>query len=93
MAVTGEAAFVIDLETGEIGLHATPTVAKDVILVGSSFKEGTQVATHNNTKGIARAFDVRTGKGLGPPIDEDIKTLLVIFLIVAIVILVLKAVD
>ena len=54
----------IDLETGEIGLHATPTVAKDVILVGSSFKEGTQVATHNNTKGIARAFDVRTGKML-----------------------------
>jgi len=52
----------IDLETGEIGIHATPTVAKDVILVGSSFKEGTQVATHNNTKGLARAFDVRTGK-------------------------------
>ena len=52
----------IDLETGEIGLHSTPTVAKDVVLVGSSFKEGMQVATHNNTKGIARAFDVRTGK-------------------------------
>jgi quinoprotein glucose dehydrogenase len=52
----------IDLETGEIGLHATPTVAKDVILVGSSFKEGTQVITHNNTKGLVRAFDVRTGK-------------------------------
>src|SRR6202521_806476 len=30
----------IDLETGEIGLHSTPTVAKDVIIVGSSFKEG-----------------------------------------------------
>jgi quinoprotein glucose dehydrogenase len=54
----------IDLETGEIGLHATPTVAKDVILVGSSFKEGTQVVTHNNTKGLVRAFDVRTGKML-----------------------------
>jgi quinoprotein glucose dehydrogenase len=54
----------IDLETGEIGLHATPTVTRDVILVGSSFKEGTQVATHNNTKGSARAFDVRTGKML-----------------------------
>jgi quinoprotein glucose dehydrogenase len=54
----------IDLETGEIGLHATPTVAKDVVLVGSSFKEGTQVATHNNTKGIVRALDVRTGKVL-----------------------------
>src|SRR5439155_682227 len=33
----------IDLETGEIGLHATPTVVKDVVIVGSSFKEGTQV--------------------------------------------------
>ncbi len=54
----------IDLETGEIGLHATPTVAKDVVLVGSSFKEGTQVITHNNTKGLVRAFDVRTGKVL-----------------------------
>ena len=52
----------IDLETGEIGLHATPTVVKDVVLVGSSFKEGTQPITHNNTKGLARAFDVRTGK-------------------------------
>ncbi len=54
----------IDLESGEIGLHATPTVAKDIVLVGSSFKEGTQVATHNNTKGLVRAFDVRSGKVL-----------------------------
>src|SRR5262245_45659703 len=54
----------IDLETGEIGLHATPTVVKDVVIVGSSFKEGTQVITHNNTKGLVRAFDVRTGKML-----------------------------
>ena len=52
----------INLETGEIGLHATPTVTKDEILIGSSFKEGTQVVTHNNTKGLVRAFDVRTGK-------------------------------
>ena len=52
----------INLETGEIGLHSTPTVAKDVVLVGSSFKEGMTVVTHNNTKGLVRAFDVRTGK-------------------------------
>jgi quinoprotein glucose dehydrogenase len=52
----------IDLETGEIGLHATPTVVKDVVIVGSSFKEGMTVHTHNNTKGLVRAFDVRTGK-------------------------------
>jgi quinoprotein glucose dehydrogenase len=54
----------INLETGEIGLHSTPTVVGDVVLVGSSFKEGFTVATHNNSKGLARAFDVRTGKTL-----------------------------
>jgi quinoprotein glucose dehydrogenase len=52
----------IDLETGEIGLHSTATVAKDLVVVGSSFKEGLTVKTHNNTKGLVRAFDVRTGK-------------------------------
>jgi quinoprotein glucose dehydrogenase len=54
----------INLETGEIGLHSTPTIARDVILVGSSFREGLTVKTHNNTKGLARGFDVRTGKVL-----------------------------
>jgi glucose dehydrogenase len=54
----------IDLETGEIGLHSTPAVVKDVVIVGSSFKEGMTVKTHNNTKGFVRAFDVRTGKQL-----------------------------
>ncbi len=52
----------IDLETGEAGLHSTPLVVKDVVIVGSSFKEGMTVVTHNNTKGNVRAFDVRTGK-------------------------------
>ena len=60
-AVTG-ANDQIDLETGEIGLHATPTVVGDVVIVGSSMKEGFTVPTHNNTKGLVRAFDVRTGK-------------------------------
>ncbi len=54
----------IDLETGEIGVHSTPVVVRDVVLVGSSMKEGMTVTTHNNTKGVARAFDVRTGKAL-----------------------------
>jgi len=52
----------IELETGEAGLHSTPTVVKDVVIVGSSFKEGMTVVTHNNTKGLVRAFDVRNGK-------------------------------
>jgi quinoprotein glucose dehydrogenase len=54
----------IDLDTGEAGLHSTPTVVKDVVIVGSSFKEGMTIKTHNNTKGLVRAFDVRTGKVL-----------------------------
>jgi quinoprotein glucose dehydrogenase len=54
----------IDLETGEIGVHSTPIVAKDAVIIGSSMREGATVPTHNNTKGLVRAFDVRTGKKL-----------------------------
>jgi quinoprotein glucose dehydrogenase len=52
----------IDPETGEIGIHATPTIVKDVIIVGSSMREGATVSTHNNTKGLVRAYDARTGR-------------------------------
>src|SRR6266850_8476132 len=52
----------IDLESGEIGLHSTPTVARDVIIVGSSFREGLTVKSHNNTKGLVRAWDAKSGK-------------------------------
>ena len=52
----------IDLEKGEIGWHATPAIVRDVVIVGSSFREGATVSTHNNTKGLVRAFDVRSGK-------------------------------
>src|SRR5712671_1911313 len=52
----------IDLEKGEIGIHAAPTVAGDVVIVGSSMREGATVPTHNNTKGLVRAFDAKTGK-------------------------------
>ncbi len=54
----------IDLERGEIGIHAAPTVTGDVVIVGSSMREGATVPTHNNTKGVVRAYDVRTGKQL-----------------------------
>jgi len=54
----------IDLDSGEIGLHSAPTVVKNVVLVGSAMKEGMTITTHNNTKGLARAFDARTGKVL-----------------------------
>jgi quinoprotein glucose dehydrogenase len=54
----------IDLTAGEIGIHSTPTIAGDIVIIGSSFREGATVSTHNNTKGLVRAFDVRTGKQL-----------------------------
>src|SRR4029434_1049592 len=54
----------IDLETGDAGLHSTPTVVKDVVIVGMAMKEGMTIKTHNNTKGQVRGFDVRTGKQL-----------------------------
>ena len=41
----------IDLETGEIGVHSTPTVVNDVVLVGSSFKEGMTVETSQQHQG------------------------------------------
>jgi glucose dehydrogenase len=55
----------IDREAGEIGLHATPAVTKDgVVMVGAAMLEGGTPKTHNNTKGLVRGFDVRTGRRL-----------------------------
>lgn len=51
----------IDPVSGEIGLHATPTVVGDMIIVGSAMKEGMTIDNYNNTKGLVRAFDARTG--------------------------------
>ena len=53
----------IDLDTGEIGLHATPTVANDVVVIGAAFwGEGPRTPkTHNAPKGAVRGFDARTG--------------------------------
>jgi quinoprotein glucose dehydrogenase len=55
----------IDREAGEIGLHATPAITKDgVVMIGAAMLEGGTPKTHNNTKGLVRGFDVRTGKKL-----------------------------
>src|SRR5262245_18371795 len=54
----------IDLEKGEIGLHSTPTVVNDTVIVGSSMFEGLGYRYSTNSKGVVRAFDVRTGKQL-----------------------------
>jgi len=54
----------IDLINGEIGLHATPVVAKDVVIVGAAFKSGGVPRSKTNIKGYVRGFDVKTGKRL-----------------------------
>ena len=54
----------IDPESGEIGLHSTPTVVNNVVLIGSAMKEGSQPLAVGNTKGLVRAFDVKSGKML-----------------------------
>jgi len=54
----------MDLETAEIGLHSTPVVAKDVVIVGAAHKEGARPVSYKHVKGYVRGFDVRTGKRL-----------------------------
>ncbi len=54
----------IPLEDGEIGLHSTPTVVGDVVIVGSSMAEGLGYNYSTNSKGLVRAFDAKTGKQL-----------------------------
>jgi len=54
----------MDLVTGEIGLHSTPIVAKDVVIVGAAHKTGANPKSRRNEKGYVRGFDVRTGKRL-----------------------------
>ena len=49
---------------GEIGLHATPMVAKNVVIVGAAGKTGANPKSFQNVKGFVRGFDVRTGKRL-----------------------------
>jgi quinoprotein glucose dehydrogenase len=54
----------IDLITGEVGLHAAPTVAGDTIIVGAAHLTGGAPKSKRNVKGYVRGFDVRTGKRL-----------------------------
>jgi quinoprotein glucose dehydrogenase len=54
----------MDLVMGDIGLHAAPVVAKDIIIVGAAHTEGSRPESRRNEKGYVRGFDVRTGKRL-----------------------------
>ena len=54
----------LDLTNAAVGLHATPVVAKNVVIVGAAFETGANPKSKANAKGYVRGFDVRTGKRL-----------------------------
>jgi quinoprotein glucose dehydrogenase len=54
----------MDLTTAPIGLHATPIVAGNIVIVGAAFETGANPKSRRNIKGAVRGFDVRTGKRL-----------------------------
>jgi quinoprotein glucose dehydrogenase len=54
----------IDLVNAAVGLHATPMIANDVVIVGAAFETGANPKSRMNVKGYVRGFDVRTGKRL-----------------------------
>jgi quinoprotein glucose dehydrogenase len=54
----------LDPMTAPVGLHATPTVAKDVVIIGAAFETGANPKSRSNVKGAVRGYDVRTGKRL-----------------------------
>ena len=54
----------VDPLSREIGLHSTPIVAGDVVVVGAAHRSGGVPTGKSNVKGFIRAFDVRTGKRL-----------------------------
>jgi len=54
----------IDLVTGEVGLHATPLVAKNTVVIGAAHRPGGVPRGKTNVKGFIRGYDARTGKRL-----------------------------
>jgi quinoprotein glucose dehydrogenase len=54
----------MDLTNASIGLHATPVIARDVVIVGAAFETGANPKSKTNVKGYVRGFDVKTGKRL-----------------------------
>jgi len=54
----------LDLDTSDIGLHATPVVAGNTVIVGAAHRAGGAPRIKNNAKGYVRGFDVKTGKRL-----------------------------
>ncbi len=54
----------VDPLSGAVGLHSTPLVTRDVIIVGAAHQTGANPKSKTNVKGYVRGYDVRTGKRL-----------------------------
>jgi quinoprotein glucose dehydrogenase len=54
----------MDPVTGDVGLHAAPVIARDVIVIGAAHTEGSRPVSRRNDKGYVRGYDVRTGRRL-----------------------------
>ena len=52
----------LDLVNAPVGLHATPIVGGNFVLVGAAFETGANPKSRANVRGAVRAYDVRTGK-------------------------------
>ena len=54
----------MDPITSDVGLHAAPIIANDVIVIGAAHAPGIRPKSMRNTKGFVRGYDVRRGKRL-----------------------------
>jgi quinoprotein glucose dehydrogenase len=52
----------IDPLSSEIGIHSTPAIGRDTIVVGAAHKPGGVPTSKTNVKGYVRGYDVRTGR-------------------------------
>ena len=55
---------VMDLVTGEVGLHSAPIVSNDVVVIGAAHLLGESPKSRTHEKGYVRGYDARTGKRL-----------------------------
>jgi quinoprotein glucose dehydrogenase len=52
----------LDPITADIGLHSTPLIVRNMVLVGAAHTAGDVPRVRRNVKGYVRAFDIATGK-------------------------------
>jgi quinoprotein glucose dehydrogenase len=52
----------LDLLKADIGLHSTPLVVRNLVVVGAAHTAGDAPQVRKNAKGYVRAFDIATGK-------------------------------